>query len=89
VHSDGITDTFGTDRERFGDSRLRECLTTSEPTELLAAIERAVDAFRVGPRSDDATAIAVHRLDVSASPTTTPAGSSAATTTHEGDTITA
>jgi CHASE3 domain sensor protein len=77
VHSDGITDTFGADRQRFGDARLHECLTTAEPTQLLAGIERAVDDFRVGPRTDDATVIAVHRQAVLpppiASPDTTPA----------------
>jgi sigma-B regulation protein RsbU (phosphoserine phosphatase) len=93
VHSDGITDTFGADRERFGDGRLQDCMTTSEPIELLANIERAIDGFRIGPRSDDATAIAVHRIDVPASPnvapSSTPTSTSAATTAPGGDTISA
>ena len=80
VHSDGITDTVGTERERFGDARLHECITTSEPTEILAAIERAVDEFRVGPRSDDSTAIAVHRIDVNASTATSPPASAGTST---------
>jgi serine phosphatase RsbU (regulator of sigma subunit)/CHASE3 domain sensor protein len=97
VHSDGITDTVGADRERFGDDRLHECITTSEPSALLASIERAVEGFRVGPRSDDATAIAVHRLDVSTSDSSdtsdtseaTTSGTSAATTAPGADTISA
>lgn len=62
VHTDGLVDTVGPERERFGPERLVECLTDPEPGALLARIREAVDAFRVGPRTDDTTAIAIHRM---------------------------
>jgi serine phosphatase RsbU (regulator of sigma subunit) len=61
VHTDGITETLGPERERFGDARLLECLSTPDPEDLLRCIQDAVDDFRVGPPTDDVTAIAVHR----------------------------
>lgn len=62
VHTDGLTDTIGSDRERFGEARLRECLREADPNALLDRIRTEIDGFRVGPRSDDCTAIAIHRL---------------------------
>jgi serine phosphatase RsbU (regulator of sigma subunit)/CHASE3 domain sensor protein len=62
VHTDGLTDAIGPDRERFGDDRLRDCIDDPEPHALLARIRAATDEFRAGPRSDDCTAIAIHRL---------------------------
>jgi sigma-B regulation protein RsbU (phosphoserine phosphatase) len=62
VHTDGLTDTIGADRERFGDARLHACLDDPDPHVLLAQVRAATDEFRVGPRSDDSTAIAIHRL---------------------------
>lgn len=62
VHTDGITDTVGPERERFGVERLRRCLDDPDPTALLARVRTAIDEFRVGPRSDDTTAITIHRL---------------------------
>lgn len=62
LHTDGITEMLGDDRERFGDARLHGCLSVTEPVALLASIEHAVDDFRVGPQTDDVTAIAVHRI---------------------------
>lgn len=62
VHTDGLTDTIGVDRDRFGPERLLACLDDVEPGALLQRIRMEVDAFRVGPRSDDSTAIAIHRL---------------------------
>lgn len=61
VHTDGLTDTIGPDRLRFGPDRLLQCLDDPEPGALLQRIRIEVDAFRVGPRSDDSTAIAIHR----------------------------
>ena len=61
VHTDGLTDTIGVDRERFGDARLHACLDDPDPHALLARVREAVDDFRIGPRSDDCTAIAIHR----------------------------
>jgi serine phosphatase RsbU (regulator of sigma subunit)/CHASE3 domain sensor protein len=62
VHTDGLTDTIGADRERFGDERLHQCLDDPDPHVLLARVRAATDEFRVGPRSDDCTAIALHRV---------------------------
>ena len=62
VHTDGLTDAIGADRERFGDDRLRDCLVDPNPRELMARVRAATDSFRVGPRADDSTAIAIHRL---------------------------
>lgn len=62
VHTDGITEAIGPDRERFGDERLRAALTDPDPHAILAAVRDAIEQFRVGPRSDDCTAIAIRRL---------------------------
>jgi sigma-B regulation protein RsbU (phosphoserine phosphatase) len=62
LHTDGITEMLGDDRQRFGDERLHGCLSATEPVELLTNIERAVDDFRAGPQTDDVTAIAIHRI---------------------------
>ncbi|MEQ8437341.1 MAG: SpoIIE family protein phosphatase [Ilumatobacter fluminis] len=64
THTDGLTDTIGADRERFGDERLASCLSTTDPVALLAQIQDATEAFRVGDRSDDLTAIAVRRAPI-------------------------
>lgn len=63
VHTDGITDTVGVDRERFGSERLRDCLVDPDPATLLTAIRTATDEFRDGARTDDCTAIAIRRLN--------------------------
>lgn len=62
VHTDGITEAIGPDRERFGDERLRAALADPDPHTMLAGLREAVEQFRVGPRSDDCTAIAIRRL---------------------------
>lgn len=62
LHTDGITEMLGDDRQRFGDERLHGCLSVTGPAELLTNIEHAVDDFRVGPQTDDITAIAIHRI---------------------------
>lgn len=62
MHTDGITDTIGAQRERFGEQRLQACMTEVDPVVLLDRIHTAVERFRVGARSDDLTAIAVHRI---------------------------
>ena len=62
VHTDGLTDTVGANRERFGAQRLYDCLVDPEPHALIARVRAATDEFRVGPRADDSTAIAIHRL---------------------------
>lgn len=67
VHTDGLTDTVGAGRERFGERRLQACFDDPDPERMLTCVRQATDEFRVGPRSDDCTAIAIHRqLDVEA-----------------------
>lgn len=61
VHSDGVTDAVGDDRERFGDERLRSTIDTADPIALLDRVQLEVDRFRRGPRADDITVIAMHR----------------------------
>ena len=63
VHTDGITETLGPDRERFGDERLVDCLSTADADAMLGCIRDAVDDFRFGAPTDDVTAIAIHRND--------------------------
>lgn len=62
VHTDGLTDLLGVGRERFGRERLHACLGDPEPSALLDCVRATTDEFRVGPRSDDCTAIAIRRL---------------------------
>ncbi len=61
VHTDGLTDVVGDERERFGDERLRAAITTADPHLLLERLESEVELFRRGTRTDDITAIAIHR----------------------------
>jgi serine phosphatase RsbU (regulator of sigma subunit) len=64
LYTDGVIDTPGPG-ERFGAGRLRELLTEhadAEPTELLAHLDAALDAFRNGPRNDDVAALALRPL---------------------------
>ena len=63
LYTDGITETVGEGRERFGDDRLRSCLRSPDPGEILECINIGLDDFRVGTRTDDVTAIALHRID--------------------------
>lgn len=72
VYTDGVTDTLGPDRERFGDHRLHDCLDTADPTEAVAAIRDACTRFGHGRRADDLTVIALRRsTDPTASDTDT------------------
>lgn len=64
VHTDGITDTIGVDRERFGEARLRQSLVDTDPHRMIDELRTALDEFRIGARVDDSTAIAVHRRPV-------------------------
>ena len=85
LHSDGITETLGPERERFGEERLHACLSTIEPHDLLANIEAAVDDFRSGERSDDVTAIAVHREVIRDDDDTTTGGREADGDEHDDE----
>jgi len=63
AHTDGVTETLGADRERFGDARMLESLRaiTRGPVEAVAAVRQAVEDFRVGQRSDDVTLLVLQR----------------------------
>jgi serine phosphatase RsbU (regulator of sigma subunit)/CHASE3 domain sensor protein len=63
AYTDGVTDTLGPDRERFGDERLLESLqaVSRGPIEAVAAVRSAVEAFRVGARADDLTLVVIRR----------------------------
>jgi PAS domain S-box-containing protein len=63
AYTDGATDTRGADG-RFGEDRLRALLRAhagTPPDALLAALDEALAAFRVGPESDDTAAVAIAR----------------------------
>ena len=48
VYTDGITDTVGPDRERFGDDRLRDCLDTTDPRSALEEASAEADLLVIG-----------------------------------------
>jgi PAS domain S-box-containing protein len=61
LYTDGVTDARG-EQERFGAARLRHVLTdnaAASPTQLLAALESALDRFQTEGHSDDTGAIAL------------------------------
>ncbi|MEA2223039.1 MAG: hypothetical protein QOH83_1415 [Solirubrobacteraceae bacterium] len=75
IYTDGVTDTRG-DGDRFGDERLHELLRTragSSPTDLLSALDGALEAFRLGPQADDTAAVALARAPIEAALTRLPA----------------
>lgn len=86
LHTDGVTDALGHDRERFGEDRLRECLDVVEPTALLERIQDAVDGFSV-ERSDDLTAIAIHRVAASEENAADAVAAAGDTTNDSADTL--
>jgi hypothetical protein len=66
AYTDGATDARGADG-RFGERRLRELLRSragDSPGALLAALDDALTAFRVGPEADDTAAVAIARSSV-------------------------
>ena len=71
VYTDGITDTVGPDRERFGDDRLRDCLDTTDPRSAVEQVRASCDAFRANGRTDDVTAIAIRRSPTPTAPEST------------------
>ena len=63
LYTDGVTDTRGA-RQRFGDRRLRELLTSGaacSPEELLASLDGELGSFQVGAQADDTAVIAMRR----------------------------
>ena len=66
LHTDGVTEALGDDRQRFGDERFVDMLRhadVSDPKGLVGEVLAGVAAFRVGSRTDDITLVALHRTD--------------------------
>jgi serine phosphatase RsbU (regulator of sigma subunit)/CHASE3 domain sensor protein len=80
LHTDGVIEALGGDRQRFGEHRFVDVLRRAEagdPKQLVAEILADVADFRVGPRTDDITLVALHR---SAAPATSILGAGAVDT---------
>jgi serine phosphatase RsbU (regulator of sigma subunit)/CHASE3 domain sensor protein len=66
LHTDGVTEALGDDRQRFGEERFVDVLRhadVSDPKQLVGLVLADVAAFRVGSRTDDITLVALHRSD--------------------------
>jgi serine phosphatase RsbU (regulator of sigma subunit)/CHASE3 domain sensor protein len=66
LHTDGVTEALGDDRQRFGDARFVDVLRhadVSDPKQLVGAVLAGVASFCVGSRTDDITLVALHRTD--------------------------
>jgi sigma-B regulation protein RsbU (phosphoserine phosphatase) len=63
IYTDGITDSVGEGRQRFGDERMLDALRSADGSAVAAveAVREAVEEFRVGPRFDDLTMLVVRR----------------------------
>jgi PAS domain S-box-containing protein len=64
LYTDGVTDARGA-RERFGDERLLELLSSVDgagPAALVEAVDGAIRGFEQGPQRDDTAVLAVARL---------------------------
>jgi PAS domain S-box-containing protein len=65
LYTDGVTDARG-ERDRFGDARLLELLSSVDgapPAELVRRIDGALRGFQAGPQRDDTALLAVGRLE--------------------------
>jgi PAS domain S-box-containing protein len=65
LYTDGVTDARG-ERDRFGDARLLELLSSVDgapPAELVRRIDGALRTFESGPQRDDTALLAVGRLE--------------------------
>jgi PAS domain S-box-containing protein len=84
LYTDGVTEARG-ESDRFGDHRLRAGLSgVSNPTQTVAQIESALDAFLVGPPQDDAAMLVVLRPDTALPATPSGSRSRAATSAGSG-----
>jgi serine phosphatase RsbU (regulator of sigma subunit)/CHASE3 domain sensor protein len=64
LHTDGVTEALGEQRQRFGEQRFRDLLRHShidDPKDLVGEVLAGVASFRVGQRTDDVTLVALHR----------------------------
>lgn len=64
VYTDGVLDARA-GRERFGETRLKEALTSASPDPdalgVVASVRSALDAFQTGEQADDTAIVAIHR----------------------------
>jgi sigma-B regulation protein RsbU (phosphoserine phosphatase) len=64
LHTDGVTEALGEERQRFGEARFTDLLRDADlddPKELVSEILAGLASFRVGDRTDDVTLVALHR----------------------------
>lgn len=63
MYTDGVIDAVGDGRDRFGEQRLHECLLDGPvgPGDMIRKVSDCVEEFRVGPRTDDITTLALRR----------------------------
>jgi PAS domain S-box-containing protein len=64
LYSDGVTDTIGRDRERFGEARLREALSSAaeaSAVELVEHLDQQLLEFQVAEQRDDIAVLALRR----------------------------
>jgi len=65
LYTDGVLDTVGEARERFGEARLRAALDgATDPDDAIARIDAALQRFEVGEQADDTAVLAVQRIGV-------------------------
>jgi serine phosphatase RsbU (regulator of sigma subunit) len=61
LYTDGVTDARGAG-VRFGEPRLREAVrSAADPSDAVARIGAALDAFEAGSRADDTAVLAIMR----------------------------
>jgi sigma-B regulation protein RsbU (phosphoserine phosphatase) len=64
LHTDGVIEALGGDRQRFGEARFADLLHDAhldDPKQLVSEVLAGVAAFQVGARTDDVTLVALHR----------------------------
>jgi len=73
LYTDGVLDTVGDRRERFGQQRLQRTLRgVDSPEAAIDAIDEALRAFQVGRQADDTAVLAVQRVGVATCETAPP-----------------
>jgi serine phosphatase RsbU (regulator of sigma subunit) len=64
LYSDGVTDTLGPERERFGEARLAAALTeapASSAAEIVERLDRRLLDFQAGEQRDDVAVLVLRR----------------------------
>ncbi len=66
--TDGVTDTLGSDDQRFGSARLRELLGDlrgHSPATIRERLIAELEGFQVGSQADDTALVVMRRADMS------------------------